>query len=37
MQWIVSFEDVIVHADSEDEAREEALEQAMLIESVDKC
>lgn len=37
MEWLVSFEDVIVHADSEEEAREEAMEQQMLIESVEKC
>ena len=36
MEWLVTFEDIVVHAESEDEAREEALEQQMLIESVEK-
>ena len=36
MEWTISFEDIVVHADNEEEAREEALNQPMLIESVEK-
>ena len=36
MEWLVKFEDVIVHADSKEEASDEALNQQMLIESIEQ-
>lgn len=36
MEWRIKFQDMIVHADSEEEARKEAVEQEMVIDYVEQ-